>query len=55
LLRVKLRHALISYGCLRYHIIPGNFVCHHSTGRLGRRRRQAKCCQVMAAIEVCQV
>jgi hypothetical protein len=40
---------------LRCHIIPSNFVCHHNTDRLGRKRRQAKCCQALAAVEVCQV
>jgi hypothetical protein len=55
LLRVKLQHAFISHGCLHYRIIPSNFVCHHSTGELGRKRRQAKCYQTLAAIEVCQV
>jgi hypothetical protein len=43
LLRVTLRHVLISHGCLHCSVIPGNFVCHHSTHRLGRRRWQAKC------------
>jgi hypothetical protein len=55
LLRVKLWYALISHGCLRYRVIPGNFICHHSTGRLGRKRRQAKCCQALATVEVCQM
>jgi hypothetical protein len=55
LLRVKLRHVLISHGCSRCRIIPGNFVCHHSTRRLGRRRWQAKCYQALVVVEVCQL
>ncbi len=55
LLRVKLRHALISHGRLRCRIIPSNFVYHHNTGRLGHKRRQAKCCQALAVVEVCQM
>jgi hypothetical protein len=39
---------------LEYTLVGNPWLRHHNTGRLGRRRRQAKCCQAMAAVEVCQ-